>query len=228
MARAKRSDTGTESIPRPKAPPKTDPLDGLDYVVEKKNGRWEAECLGITAYGTSKKQALFMLGEELNGFKSEPTQAQVDAAEPPGGWQGATGTRGVDNPMPPDPSPTKSTGKGESYSIEDAELLWGIEFPNKPDLLRQLFLERIQLKENADRIKGRIEEINGSLLGFFDRQGVESVKWEDWTVAKVKGSNTTLDKEALVMAGVAAELIARCTKRKEYVTVRVTGPKGGE
>lgn len=231
MPRVKR-DPGTEAVPRPRAIPKTDPLDGLDYTVEKsERGQWVAECLGVTAYGPTKKQALFMLGEELNGFKSEPvpTQAEVDSAEPLGGWQGATGTRGIDNPMPePKTKPSPVNGKGESYSIEDAELLWGIEFPSKPELLRQLFLERIQLKDQADRTKARIEEINKSLLGFYDRQGVEAVKWEDYTVARVNGSNSTLDKEALVLEGVPVETIAKCTRRKEYTTIRVTGPKVGE
>ncbi len=216
MPRA-RKDPGAE--PKPKAPPKSDPLEGLDYSVEKREGKWVAECLGVTAYGATKKAALSMLSNELNGFKEEPTLGQ-------------------DQPMSTQPSVTVTVSpaqvvaltisKGESYSLEDAELLWGIEYPSKPELLRQLFQERISLKTDADRIKERIDAINKSLLGFYERQGVESVKWEDWTVAKVNGSNSTLDKEALVLAGVPAETIAKCTKRKEYTTVRVTGPKGGE
>ncbi len=223
MPRVKRDGTGTAPVPRPRATPKADPLDGLDYTVEKsERGQWVAECLGVTAYGPTKKQALFMLGEELNGFKSEPV-ASVELS-PSQVTEVLTGTISTPLIVPPLTPPTK----GESYSIEDAELLWGIEFPSKPDLLRQLFLERIQLKDQTDRTKARIDEINKALLGFYDRQGVEAVKWEDYTVAKVNGSNTTLDKEALVLAGVPAELITRCTKRKEYTTIRVTGPKGGE
>lgn len=210
-----RKDPGAE--PRPKAPPKSDPLEGLDYTVEKgANGRWEAVCLGITAYGTTKKQALFMLGEELGGFKDADAMAQ------PAPQSSVTVT------ISPAQVVALTLPKGEAYSIEDAELLWSIEYPRKPELLRELFQERISIKTEADRIKERIEVINRSLLSFFDRQGVESVKWEDWTVARVKGSNSTLDKEALVLAGVPAETIVQCTKRKEYVTVRVTGPKGAE
>jgi hypothetical protein len=219
MPRVKR-DPGVATVPRPKAQPKADPLEGLDYTVEKEpNGRWRADCLGITSYGTTKKQALFMLGEELNGFKSEP-EVEVGPVEVQKMEAVVKSTVNVFTPT--------NTHKAESYSIEDAELLWGIEFPSKPELLRQLFLERIQLKDQADRTKARIDEINKALLGFYDRQGVEAIKWEDFTVARVNGSNTTLDKEALVLAGVSAELITQCTKRKEYTTIRVTGPKGGE
>ena len=211
MPRVKR-DPGAE--PRPKAPPKANPLEGLDYTVDKsERGQWKAECLGVVAYGATKKAALHMLAEELNGFKGDETvvgQAQVSVVVSPAQVVALT------------------LSKGAAYSIDDAEILWGIEFPSKPDLLRQLFIERILLKIEADRIKGRIEEINKSVLGFFDRQGVESVKMEDWTVARVNGSNSTLDKEALVLAGVPVETIVQCTRSKEYVTVRVTGPKGGE
>jgi hypothetical protein len=201
----------------------------LDYVVEKVDGgKWQAECLGVTAYGVTKKAALSMLSEELNGFKDGNTGPVPVVEAEVGPVEVTVMVRGV--PTLPTMVPLTGIGptKGESYSIEDAELLWGIEFPGKPELLRELFQERISLKTDADRIKERIEVINKSLLGFFDRQGVEKVTWEDWTVAKVNGSNSTLDKEALVLAGVPAETIAQCTKRKEYTTVRVTGPKGGE
>lgn len=214
MPRAKR-DPGAE--PKPKAPPKTDPLEGLDYTVEKaEGGKWRADCLGVTAYGTTKKQALVMLAGELNGFKDTDSAPVTEITQP------------LPPAQPTALAPAPANAKGETYSIDDAEILWGIEFPGKPELLRELFQERVSLKTDADRIKERIDQINKSLLGFFDRQGVESVKWEDWTVARVNGSNTTLDKEALVLAGVPAELIVQCTKRKEYVTVRVTGPKGVE
>lgn len=194
-----------------------DVLDGLDYTIEKgANGRWEAQCLGVTAYGTSKKQALFMLVEELNGFKGgEATAPTPSLTVPPSVVVGL---------MNQTPAPT--TNKGEAYSIEDAELIWGIEFPGKPDLLRQLFLERIQLKERMDADKKRTDEINKALLGFYSRQGVESVKWEDWTISRVASSRSTLNKEALVLAGVKAELIAQCTERTEFVMLKLTGPKG--
>ena len=225
MPRAKR-EPGAE--PRPKAPPKTDPLEGLDYTVEKvEGGKWKAECLGTVSYGTTKKQALFMLSEELNGFKDTPPIAVTMMA-------------GITQPLPPatvpvsTPAATTTTtpsangAKGESYTIEDAEILWGIEFPSRPELFRELFVRRIQLKTEADKIKEEIDAINKSLLAFFDRQGVGSVKMEDWTVARVEGSSSTLDKEALVLRGVPVATILECTKRKEYTTVRVTGPKGGE
>jgi len=199
----------------------------LDYTVEKVDGgKWKAECLGTVSYGTTKKAALHMLAEELNGFKGGPVES-VELT-PSQVTEVLTGTINTPLVVILPPSKPEPSIKGEAYSIEDAELLWGIEYPTKPELLRQLFIERIQLKTDADRIKGRIEEINKSLLGFFDRQGVESVKMEDWTVAKVNGANSTLDKEALVLAGVPVETITRCIRRKEYVTVRVTGPKGGE
>lgn len=222
MARVKR-EPGAE--PKPKAPPKTDPLEGLDYTVEKvERGQWRAECLGMTSYGPTKKQALVMLALELNGFKDTPSvDVTVTSNE-------VVKLGEITQPLPPaqPTAPAPAQTKGEAYSIDDAEILWGIEYPSKPELFRQLLQERISLKIEMDRSEERIKEINKSLLGFYSRQGIESVKWEDWTVARVNGGNSTLDKEALVLAGVPADLIAQCTKRKEYTTVRVTGPKRDE
>lgn len=222
MPRVAATVTGTE---KPKREPRVNPLDGLDYTVEKTaNGRWRAECLGKEAYGTTKKMALAMLVEELSGFQGQ-SDNMPEVLEETVVVRGVVMQKVAPVPMPP-PSANESAKPKAEYSIEDAEILWEVDYPNKPDLLRQMFQERIVLKQEQDRTKARIDEINNSLLGFMERQGVDAVKWEDWKLARVAGANVTLDKEALVLAGVPAETIAKCTKRKEFTTVRVTGPKG--
>lgn len=113
-------------------------------------------------------------------------------------------------------------------SMEDGEMLWELDFPEKPELFRQLVEERIHLKSEMDRMKSRIDEINGSILPFFERNKMPGVRMEDWLVRRHEGQSATLDKEALVMNGVPADVIEKCTVRKRFVTIVVKGPREKE
>jgi hypothetical protein len=138
------------------------------------------------------------------------------------------------------PVPEVKTGMGEHLShllpkkaespkyadMNTADELWELDFPDKPELFRQLIQERLDLKYTADGIDERIKEINNSLLPFFERNGLPGVKLEDGSlVRRHEGQSVTLNKEALVLAGVPADVIEKCTVRKRFVTVMVKGPK---
>lgn len=104
--------------------------------------------------------------------------------------------------------------------------LWELDFPEKPELFRQLIQQRIDLKYEVDAMEERIKEINGSILPFFERNGIPGVKLENGClVRRHEGQSATLDKSALVLAGVPADVIEKCTVRKKFTTVIVRGPK---
>jgi hypothetical protein len=110
--------------------------------------------------------------------------------------------------------------------MNTADELWELDFPDKPELFRQLINDRLSLKYEIDAMEERIKEINNSLLPFFERNGLPGVKLEDGSlVRRHEGQSVTLNKEALVTAGVPADVIEKCTVRKKFVTVMVKGPK---
>lgn len=109
--------------------------------------------------------------------------------------------------------------KIEYPPFEEVQILWECDFPSKPDLLESLIKERIRLKEGADAIESRVKEINNSLLAFYTNNGLPGVKYEGYTVAKKSGSQTSINREALVLAGVSVEVIDACIKRTPWETV---------
>ncbi len=112
--------------------------------------------------------------------------------------------------------------------MDTADELWELDFPEKPELFRQLVQQRLDLKYEVDALEERIKEINGSLLPFFERNNMPGVKLENGAlVRRHEGQSATLDKAALVLAGVPVDVIEKCTVRKKFVTVMVRGPKEG-
>jgi hypothetical protein len=120
--------------------------------------------------------------------------------------------------------PTKEPPK--YLTMDVGEELWELDFPDKPELFRQLIQQRLDLKYEVDAMGERIKEINNSLLPFFERNGMPGVVLSDGSlVRRHEGQSVTLNKEALVLAGVPAEVIEKCTVRTRFVTVMVRGPK---
>lgn len=111
-------------------------------------------------------------------------------------------------------------------TMDVGEELWELDFPDKPELFRQLIQQRLDLKYEVDAMEERIKEINRSLLPFFERNGMPGVVLSDGSVVRRhEGQSVTLNKEELVLAGVPAETIEKCTVRKRFITVMVRGPK---
>lgn len=106
-------------------------------------------------------------------------------------------------------------------AFQDAQLLWECDFPNRPDLLEQLVKERVRLKEEQDSIKEQIDNLNNSLLPFLKRNGLRGFYYGDMVIHVQQGTTVTLDKTKLVEAGVAADLIDRCTNKTPWETVAV-------
>ena len=110
--------------------------------------------------------------------------------------------------------------------FQEAQILWECDFPNKPDLLESLLKERIANKEGQDQLKEREKEINASLLGFFKNNRIPGVVYEGYTLAKKAGASATINREALILAGVQSEVIDRCIARTPWETVECRENKG--
>ena len=104
-------------------------------------------------------------------------------------------------------------------AFQEAQILWECDFPSKPELLESLLKERIDNKEEQDNLKEREKEINASLLGFFNNNRIPGVVYEGYTLSKKAGVSTTLNREALILAGVKVEVIDRCIARTPWETV---------
>ena len=103
--------------------------------------------------------------------------------------------------------------------FEEVQILWECDFPSRPELLESLLKERILNKESQDRLKEREKEINGSLLGFFTGNRIPGVVYEGYTLSKKFGASATINREALILAGVKSEVIDRCISHTPWETV---------
>lgn len=110
--------------------------------------------------------------------------------------------------------------------FQEAQILWECDFPSKPDLLESLLKERIANKEEQDKLKEREKEINTSLLGFFKNNRIPGVVYEGYTLAKKAGASSTINREALMLAGVKSEVIDQCISRTPWETVECRENKG--
>ena len=110
--------------------------------------------------------------------------------------------------------------------FQEAQILWECDFPNKPYLLESLLKERILNKEEQDTLKAREKEINTSLLGFFTNNRIPGVVYEGYTLSRKAGASATINREALMLAGVKAEVIDRCIARTPWETVECRKGKG--
>ena len=109
--------------------------------------------------------------------------------------------------------------KTEYPPFQEAVILWECDFPSRPDLLESLLKERIANKVEADRLEARDKEINASLPAFYDGNRIPGIVYEGYTVAKKSGAQVTVNREALLKAGVKAEVIEACVKRTPWTTV---------
>jgi hypothetical protein len=103
--------------------------------------------------------------------------------------------------------------------FDEAQILWECDFPSKPKLLESLLKERISNKEEQDTLKEREKQINASLLGFFNNNRIPGVVYEGYTLSRKAGASATINREALMLAGVKAEVIDRCIARTPWETV---------
>lgn len=117
----------------------------------------------------------------------------------------------------------------EYMPFEDAQILWELDFPSKPELLESLLKERLQVKADKDRATEREKELNVSLLAFFKNNSLPGVTYEGVTYSRKAGASVTVNKEALMKAGVSAEVIDQCVSKTPWETVecRVGKDKGG-
>lgn len=113
-------------------------------------------------------------------------------------------------------------------AFEEVQILWECDFPSKPELLNKLLRERIACKEQGDAIKEREKEINNSLLAFFTSNRIPGVVYEKYTVLEKEGVSSTINREALILAGVQSEVIDRCVTRTPWKTVECRKNKGKE
>lgn len=104
-------------------------------------------------------------------------------------------------------------------AFQEVQILWECDFPSKPELLAELLNERIANKEEQDLLKEREKEINNSLLAFFAGNRIPGVVYDGYTLSKKAGASSTINREALILAGVASETIDRCISRTPWETV---------
>ena len=113
-------------------------------------------------------------------------------------------------------------------AFQEAQILWECDFPYKPELLESLLKERISNKEEQDTLKAREKEINASLLGFFTGNRIPGVVYGGYTLSKKAGVAATINREALILAGVTVEVIDRCISRTPWETVECRENKDRE
>lgn len=104
----------------------------------------------------------------------------------------------------------------EYMAFEDAQILWELDFPSKPELLESLLKERLQVKLAKDTAEMREKEINNSLLAFLKNNRIDGVVYEGVTYSKKVGAAVTVNKEALMKAGVSAEVIEACVVKTPW------------
>ena len=112
--------------------------------------------------------------------------------------------------------------------FEEVQILWECDFPSKPELLESLLKERIENKEEQDKLKEREKEINNSLLAFFTDNRIPGVLYDGYTLSKKAGASATINREALMLEGVKAEVIDKCISRTPWETVECRKGKGGD
>lgn len=101
----------------------------------------------------------------------------------------------------------------------DAEVLAMCE---EPEFQLEISLKnRVNLKRDADICKLRIDALNKSLLAFYQRNKIRGVTYDDATVSIMHGSRPTIKAELLLAAGVAADVISRCTDHTRFETIQV-------
>ncbi len=119
-----------------------------------------------------------------------------------------------------------SKPKKQYPPFQDAQILWECDFPSRPELLESLLKERIRNKEEQDTLKAREKEINGSLLAFFNNNRIPGTVYDGYTLSVKAGNTVTLNKEALLLAGVKESVIAACVKSTPWETVECRKGKG--
>lgn len=108
----------------------------------------------------------------------------------------------------------------KSYTpFEDAQILWECDFPNKPELLESLIKERIENQHLQTTLKEREKQINSSILAFFSGNRLDGILYEGYALSKKSGSSSTINREALMLAGVTKEVIDKCISRTPWETV---------
>ena len=110
--------------------------------------------------------------------------------------------------------------------FEEVQILWECDFPSKPELLEVLLKRRIDVKNELDRLKKLEKEINNSLLAFFTNNRIPGVMYEGYTLSKKSGASATINREALILAGVKSEVIDRCISHTPWETVECRENKG--
>ena len=111
--------------------------------------------------------------------------------------------------------------------FEEVQILWECDFPTRPELLESLLKERIENKEEQDKLKEREKEINNSLLAFFTDNRIPGVLYDGYTLSKKAGASATINREALMLEGVKGEVINRCISRTPWETVECRKGKDG-
>lgn len=104
-------------------------------------------------------------------------------------------------------------------AFQEVQILWECNFPSRPELLELLLKERIANKQKQDTLKEREKEINNSLLAFFTDNRIPGVLYDGYTLSKKSGASATINREALMLEGVKAEIIDRCIARTPWETV---------
>ena len=112
--------------------------------------------------------------------------------------------------------------------FQEVQILWECDFPSRPELLEGLLKRRIHVKNELDRLKEMEKEINNSLLAFFNSNRIPGVMYEGYTVSKKAGASSTINREALLLAGVKSEVIDRCISRTPWETVECRKGKDAE
>lgn len=110
--------------------------------------------------------------------------------------------------------------------FEEAQILWECDLPSRPELLESLIKERIGLQMSVKLLEEREKEINNSLLSFFRNNRIPGVRYDDYTLSVKDGSAATINREALLLAGVKNEVIDACIKRTPWETVECRKGKG--
>ena len=88
--------------------------------------------------------------------------------------------------------------------------------------------DRQRIKTQMDALKQELDDLNGEITVELAKAGATVVMVGRYRVNLVASSNSTLNKEKLLEAGVPAETIVECTVTKNYEYVQVTDTEKGK
>lgn len=106
--------------------------------------------------------------------------------------------------------------------IPDSEAVFG---GRRAITFNKMIQEQLELANTIKEMEAEKHKLADKIMSWLADHDTKTVMSQGHRVTLVQGSHSTLSKEKLLEAGVAASTIVACTKTTDYAFVKITAAK---